>query len=321
MRMRRFRWLWLAALCVACAPDAWRDWRSAYDRDHPLAGRIFDLRARESLAPDELVRRLAGARFVLLGEKHDNPDHHRLQAWLIQQLAARGQRRAVAFEMLGLDVGAALAEQLARAPEDVDGIARAVGWEKSGWPDWALYRPVFAVAIAAAYPIVAADLARAELAKLRSGGPADAALLSLGLDQPLAPDLLASLESDLLRSHCGALPRSALARVVAIQRARDARLAASLSSSAAADGAVLIAGAGHVDGRWAVPSYLSRAAPGSSVVSLALAEVDPGKLTPGDYLEPAPPFDFLWLTPRSDETDPCERFREQLRGLNPAPAS
>ena len=44
---------------------------------------------------------IAAARdFVLLGEKHDNPDHHRLQAWMIDALVARGRRPAIAMEML-----------------------------------------------------------------------------------------------------------------------------------------------------------------------------------------------------------------------------
>ena len=33
--------------------------------------------------------RLARAEFVLLGEKHDNPDHHRLQAEVLRGLTDR----------------------------------------------------------------------------------------------------------------------------------------------------------------------------------------------------------------------------------------
>jgi uncharacterized iron-regulated protein len=222
--------------------------------------------------------------------------------------------------MLRLDAAPALGRQLESDPADVDGIARAVDWERSGWPDWALYRPVFAAALAAGFPVVPADLAREELARLRRGARPPASLIALGVEQPLEPEALASLESDLERAHCGMLPPGALGRMVAVQRARDAQLAAALVRSAAEDGALLIAGAGHVDRRWAVPDYLARAAPGASLAVLAFAELDPTRTALADPLDPAPPFDYVWLTPRVDDVDPCERFREELRRLHRDPA-
>jgi uncharacterized iron-regulated protein len=283
-----------------------------------MTGQVIDVRARRAISPDTLLEHLAAARFVLLGEKHDNPDHHRLQAWIIERLAEAGARRGVAFEMLSLDVAPALAAQQAASPDDVDGIATAVGWQSGGWPDWSLYRPVFAAALAARFPIFAADLSRADLARLRSGGAPPGPLLQLGLDRPLPDDALAQLRADLVQSHCGALPDAALERVVAIQRARDAQLAAALVGASRDAGAVLIAGTGHV-GRWGVPLFLERAAPSQPELAVALVEVDPAAHDPEGYLDPPAAFDYLWLTPRVDDRDPCERFREQLRELHPAP--
>jgi uncharacterized iron-regulated protein len=318
----RNRVLWACLVGIACAspgePGPWQSWQSAHDRDHPSTGRIIDVRERRAISPDTLIERLAAARFVLLGEKHDNPDHHRLQAWVIARLAETGARRGVAFEMLSLDVAAALAAQRASNPDDVDGIAAAVDWESRGWPEWSLYRPVFAAALAARFPVFAADLSRADLAQLRKGGSPPGPLRQLGLDEPLPDDALAQLRADLVRSHCGHLPDAALDRVVAIQRARDAQLAAALVASAREDGAVLIAGAGHVGRRWGVARFLERAAPSQPVLAVALVEVDPALRDPEDYLSPPPAFDYLWLTPRVDDRDPCERFREQLRELHPA---
>jgi uncharacterized iron-regulated protein len=274
--------------------------------------------ARAPLAPDALLARLAAADFVLLGEKHDNPDHHRLQAWLIEGLARSG-RRAVGFEMISLDAAPLLAKQLKAAPHDVDGIARAVDWEGRGWPAWPLYRPVFQAALSSDLPIFPADLDRETLARLRAGGAPPALLQSLGLDRPLAPEDRDLLGSELLRAHCGALPERAVERVIAIQRARDAQLAAALAAAGRAGGAVLIAGAGHVGNRWGVPVYLERAAPGTRTASVAFQEVDPAARDLPGVLAAAPPFDYLWMTPRVEDRDPCDRYREQLRRLHGAP--
>jgi uncharacterized iron-regulated protein len=311
-----------AAVWVACAapggPGPWQSWQSAHDREHPLTGRVIDVAARASLTPDALLARLAGADFVLLGEKHDNPDHHRLQAWIIDGLARSG-RRAVGFEMLSLDLAPALATQLDAAPHDVDGIGRAVDWEGRGWPAWPLYRPVFQAALAADLPIFPADLDRQMLARLRAGGAPPEVLRSLGLDRPLAPEDRDALGSELLRAHCGSLPEHAVERVIAIQRARDAQLAAALAAAGRSEGAVLIAGAGHVGKRWGVPVYLERAAPDARTASVSFQEVDPAMRELPALLASEPPFDYLWMTPRVEDGDPCDRYREQLRRLHRAP--
>lgn len=68
--------------CVACAVAACStmSWKSPLGRDHSLTGRIWDVSSARFIDRETLVERLAGADFVLLGERHDNPDHHMQQA-------------------------------------------------------------------------------------------------------------------------------------------------------------------------------------------------------------------------------------------------
>lgn len=49
-------------------------------------GKITDLRSGESLSPDQLLARLAAQLRVIVGEKHDNPYHHQIELWLVQNL-------------------------------------------------------------------------------------------------------------------------------------------------------------------------------------------------------------------------------------------
>ncbi|MCZ6823948.1 MAG: ChaN family lipoprotein, partial [Deltaproteobacteria bacterium] len=99
-----------------------------------LAGRIWDVNAGEFLTPREFMERAQRSRFLLLGEKHDHPDHHIIQAWIIRALVADGRRPVVAFEMFSPDQLPALRRQIASHPRDAIGLARAVRWEESGWP-------------------------------------------------------------------------------------------------------------------------------------------------------------------------------------------
>jgi|GEM_PF-352761 len=67
--------------------------------DSPLVGRIVGADGL-ALQPVQLLAQCAAASICMLGEQHDHPDHHALQAWVIQALAARGQLAAVALEMV-----------------------------------------------------------------------------------------------------------------------------------------------------------------------------------------------------------------------------
>ncbi len=88
---------------LARARPPWQSWVSTLHRDHALVGRIWSVREKRFLKPLELRDRLALTDFVLLGETHDNPDHHRLQAWLISAIVGYDRRPAVVMEMISLD--------------------------------------------------------------------------------------------------------------------------------------------------------------------------------------------------------------------------
>jgi len=324
--------------CSVFAPQ----WRARHGRDHPLVGRIFDVNARRFVDRSELMTTLSAAEFVLLGERHDHPDHHRLQAEIVGALIERGRRPAIAFEVFDVDDGPAIERYLREHPEDVDGIAELVKWSEGGWPDWRFYRPIVARAVSAGLPVVAANLSRAEVrelgraaseADLENSRPASDAtlaalrateagrkILELGLDRPIEPADEAAIADAIRASHCGHAPEPRIPAMILAQRARDAQLAEALASAEGTDGVVLIAGAGHARLDRAAPYYLRLRLPGARVVSLAFMEVQDDAIAPGDYAEAtgdaALPFDIVWFTPRFSNQDPCERFRESLEKLS-----
>lgn len=289
-------------------------WQAPVGREHPLAGRIWDTRAGRFVTAEQLVAGLVRAHYVLLGERHDNPDHHRVQAALVRALLAAGRRPAVAFEMFTADDARPIARHLAAAPRDAAGLAAAVDWKRSGWPDWAYYEPIAQAALDAGLPIVAANLAPATVRALAAG---DRSALPAGLaarhalDQPLPDGGEAALASELYDAHCGHVPMTRMNGMVLAQRARDATLADGMLT-AVPDGAVLIAGAAHVRTDRGVPAYLRARAPGASIAAVAVLEVREGWTRPRDYAAAYGgrlPFDWVWFTPRMGDGDPCARFR------------
>ncbi|OAN48756.1 ChaN family lipoprotein [Magnetospirillum moscoviense] len=290
---------------------------STLETGHPLAGKVWDPQTKAFVAIDELVRTSAAADVVILGETHDNPDHHTLQAWILRHLIAAGRKPAVAFEMLDSSQREALARHLRERPGDDAGLGAAVEWEKTGWPDWALYRPIADAALSAGLPILTANLSKDETRQLTKNTFPAAAAHHLGLDKPLPPVVQQAMEREIKSSHCDMLPDKSLPAMVQIQRARDSVMAhAIVDGIAARKSAVLIAGAGHARFDRGVPAHLATIAAGHKVFSIAFIEVQSDKNLPAMYADlyetEQLPFDMVWFTPRSQREDQCEAFRRHM---------
>jgi uncharacterized iron-regulated protein len=295
-------------------------WQSKRDIDHPLVGVIVDVAAQRRVSEAELIARVQAADIVLVGETHDNPDHHRLEASLLQAFATAHHAPAVVFEMLKREQQPAIDASLAAHPGDADALARAVAWESLGWPAWWMYRPVFEASLASHGPILGAGLDRNAAMGIAHGGVAalDPALVqTFGLAAPLHAEVQATMRREMSEAHCGLLPDGMLDSMVLVQRARDALLAERLHEGVEGSrGALLIAGAGHVRRDQGVPAQLTRAY-GASSLAIGLLQVNAEDTSPELYAAGFQahllPFDFVWFTPRANDVDHCAELRAHPR--------
>ena len=282
--------------------------------EHPLAGQIYRLADGARVSEAALIADAAGADFVLIGERHDNPEHHRLQARLVAALEVQSQGpRAVAFEMIPASRQLALIEYLAAGGAPA-GLGEAIAWDEGGWPEWAWYQPIAEAALARDAQIVAADLGVAEKrAAFVQGAQAfrSAFVQRTGLGEPWPPPMMISLQDELRAAHCQQVPGRVVIGMMRVQRARDAMMADRLAVASGRGGGVLIAGNGHVRKDRGVPWYLARLRPGARSVSIGLLEVQDGVLEPATGL----PYDYVWFTPRVDDSDGCEAHDAELRQL------
>jgi uncharacterized iron-regulated protein len=292
-------------------------WLTELDREHALVGRVWDEGAQRFVTEAQLLERVKPARFVLLGERHDNPDHHRLQARVLTQLVTAGRKPAVVLEMLEAEQQPLVDDYRARPDASAAAFGAAVAWEKSSWPAYAEYQPIFEAAFAANLPIVAGNLAHSTARSLVKQGLAalpPERVQTLRLDQRLPEASENELIEELRASHCGHLPEAMLAPMALAQHARDAQMARALLDAPAAAGAVLIAGAGHVRRDRGVPYYLALGAPQAPLVSIAFLEVEHGVDDAAKYVPNTagglPVYDFVWFTPRRSDEDPCAAFRK-----------
>ncbi|UCH74240.1 MAG: ChaN family lipoprotein [Rhodospirillales bacterium] len=318
----------LTLLLAACADEGRvvysGEWISPVYRDHPLAGRLWIPATGRFATDSEISDAISDADFVLVGEKHDNADHHRFQSDIIRMMFTQRRRPAIVFEMLTPDQQPKLDRHLADRPRDSAGVGEAVGWEAQGWPRWEIYRPITDVALEQGAPLRAGGLDRATTRAVSAQGVdalGDERAAGLRLDEPISETMRAEMSSAIHTSHCEMLPQKMLDPMVNVTLAKDAAMAEAMLGGRAQSGrdsALLIAGTGHVRKDWGVPWHLSRLMPDARVVSIGLVEVVAEEFDPAAYVvarSGTELFDLVWFTPRVDDIDPCQAFAEQLQQM------
>ncbi len=262
-------------------------------RDHADLGLIRELASGRALTPQELVERLAVAPRVLVGEQHDNPDHHALQLWLLRQLAAQRPQGSLLMEMLNPDQQAKVdaAQAATRAGQPPADAYQALSWQ-ANW-DWGVYGPLVTYALRQPYPLLSANLDRAQIMQIYKQRP------TLSGEASTTQRVQATLLDDIRESHCGLLPEAQMPAMLAVQQQRDRRMAERLL--AAPTPALLLAGAFHVRKDLGVPLHLQDLGAGEGNAVLVLAEV--GKTVSADSA------DYVWYTAAQPEQDHCAELR------------
>lgn len=285
-------WVLLLAGCRS-APD----WVHPFGAANSLAGSIYDVREERFISERRLAAALGEADFVLLGESHDNLDHHRLQAHLVETLGRRrGRLAAVAFEMIETTQQPVLVEYLQARPRELAGLGQALVWEQRGWPPFEAYRPIIAAALRSGAEIVAAGLPGKVAGEVVARGfealPASF-VRRTGLSLSLPPGVAAALQQEIAAVHCEDVPGELIRRLARARRAADASLADRLTTVTGRGQGVLIAGAAHVRKDWGVPWYLAHLRPEGRTASLAFVEVGlSARVAPASLA-----YDYVWFTP------------------------
>jgi len=250
----------------------------------------------QGLIPADVVADMQSADVVILGEIHDNPQHHLVQTEAIEAIAPS----AVVWEMVTEEGAQRLAQKAATNPDELSRILR---WAESGWPPLSMYYPVFEASNAPVYgamvPRAAARAAMERGAATALG--ADAA--RYGLTVPLPPDQQTAREADQLAAHCDALPQEVLPQMVAIQRLRDAVLTRAILRATEETGGpvAVITGNGHARKDRGIPTFLSLLQPGLKV--FVMGQSEDGAID-GE-------FDAVIDSPTVEREDPCKAFETQ----------
>jgi len=245
--------------------------------------RFVDVATGETIAFDALIDRLAPARVVYVGERHDRAGDHAMQARILEALHGRDPALSVGFEMFQRPYQSALDAYVAGALEE-DALLERTEWADRWGYDFAMYAPLIRFGRERRVPLVALN-ARSEVTRTIAREGLDALEAA---DRDALPELDRDVAAhrarvaDALRAH-HPVDDEALERFYTAQLVWDETMAESIAARGGR--MVVFAGVMHV-ARDAIPERAARrgAAPFAVVA-------------PADSLEDAPPADFVWVTP------------------------
>ena len=302
--------LMLLTGCASTQLEQAEQWQSQLHTEHALVGMIWDSKAEKFIVADELLVRIEEVSYLLLGEKHDNPDHHALQLRALDHVLQSDNASTVSFEMMSSEQQPLLQELSSSRQSSLEQINEYLQWDNDGW-NWDYYGPLVSSAMQAGVPINAANISNEEMMQVY-GAPTAAEIEGV-LDE----QTMAALEKDIDESHCGMLPESQFPAMVRVQQARDFAMADSLAPNTEKQLQVLIAGNYHIRRDLGVPNYLLSRQPNleeSQIVTLAFMEVDVASNEPADYLQQfgsVKAYDYIWFTPAVSAEDYCASLRQQ----------
>ncbi|HRJ26837.1 MAG TPA: ChaN family lipoprotein [Fimbriimonadaceae bacterium] len=132
---------------------------------------LTDLRSGQKATAAEVARAARGASFVLVGESHETPAHHQVQADIIRALVQDGRHVTVGFEMFTRPNQENLNPWTLGWWSEAEFVERAQ-WKTQWGYDFAAYRPVFEAIREFRLPMLALNVPRDWVRQVGRQGPA-----------------------------------------------------------------------------------------------------------------------------------------------------
>lgn len=219
--------------CLGCSQHG-AQWKSYRDRPSLLIAetKIYDSKKAVWVSWPELIGSIQKRPVLLLGEIHDNPYHHLLQASLIRAFLSSGNSVAVGFEQISQDNQGVLNRFQEEGSGDLGILRDTLKWKESGWPDWEIYEKVFEESLSQQAQLVALNLTRDDLSVLRKTDfEADLKKWPfLAKKFSLSQGLRQEIRDDLVKSHPFEVSADLLEAMLRIQNAKDWFMAKQISS-------------------------------------------------------------------------------------------
>jgi len=259
----------------------------AEEYPYATAGGIWiDVYQGEPIEYEDVLKDLATADFIYLGERHTVERHHDIQCKIVTDLARTVTALALGLEQMESSQQPQL-DRYNRGEINFDRLAEVTDWPKR-WQNYQQYRPILEAARKAKAPIVALN-AKTETIRqvVRSGGiermPSEARK-DLPAEMRLQDQAYEKVLSLQMMVHASVTPQ-VLRPMIEAQIARDEAMAEAIAAFVKSEAGrgrkmLVLCGAGHVAYGQGMPARLQRRLPGTRDRIILLSESGEVQLSP-----------------------------------------
>jgi uncharacterized iron-regulated protein len=255
--------------------------------------RVWDARGARWVDVATMADELARHDVVFVGEEHDDPQTHRLEEALLEEIGRRAPHLILSLEMFERDVQPLLDEHVAGRLAEAEFLAGARPWGNYA----ADYRPLVRLAAANGWPVAAANVPRPLASAVSRGGMAALDTLPDSQWRMVASQRRCAPEGEYFRrfgvamggmqGHGGGDPQAMLVRFYEAQCLKDETMAESIVRARQAWPGwrvVHFNGGFHSDHRLGTVERLARRLPDARIAVVAVVPVpDPAAADPAEH--------------------------------------
>jgi len=298
-------------------------------RHDPLVGKIVQTESSQTVDFYDLVSTLLTNDVIYLAEKHDNPEHHRIQLAIINKLLEQGKKPSIGFEFFSMNDTPLLLNFIdsgkvthKKADDSVieSLLRKQLGWEDRSDEMWGYYFSLLDLARKEQLQVAGLDLSRSQIRRLTRKGlnkltrVEKKQLFSTRFMNEPYKEYMFELFANV---HCGMKNPAMQSRLYDTWIARNDKIALSITQMYEKnldEPMVIIIGGGHTEYGLGVVDRVNAILGGISQVTIGLREISIEPAPLEDYLAPldlkgfeaVSSFDYIWFTQRVSYEDPCE---------------
>lgn len=274
-------------------------------------GELVRVSDRQPVLFTDMHKDISQAGMIAVGERHGLKEHVEAAACLLETMNDASPKGSVSLvvEHIASRMQPEIDRYRKDHPADATGLGAALQWDKSGWPAWPIYQPLYETAFKGGNPVLGA-------AQERGTPPPSQDALDTKLDSDNAARIVKTWAAIMNDAHCGTLDEARSVVYARVQAGRDIAMAA-VGETVLKSGHKLMfySGREHSRNDISVPHIVSRDT-GAGTVSISLQETAVGE-TPADrkaILEKADGrFDYVWFIGKAPDEDVCAVFKNRKK--------
>ena len=327
----------LIYFCIFCfffiCSCAVKNKTSSISKNNPLLNKIINTYTNKTESFDSLINNIVAYDVIYLSEKHDNPEHHKIQKQIIKALIKKGLKPVVGFEFFSfedtfdllnfIDAGKVKHPKKIQKMIETD-LRKKLRWENQTDKMWKYYYDILTLLQKNNLMAAGIDLDTSFKKRILRKGIEGISLMER--EQIFSTHWYDKAYKDYMLSifkavHCGIGNEKMQLRMYEVWKTRNDKMALSityLNKYSKKNPVVIIVGAGHTNNELGVIKSVNVINKSIKQVNISFKEINtkPAKLE--QYTKPldlegykkVPVSDYLWFTQRVTYENPCDKFKK-----------